>query len=234
MCIMKVGSGDGLAAKFQLEVDSKWLEQYNVDNSKQLVMLPPEYYSFDVQNWEMTGDEKYKIVDLVLKTVQIEDLMKEHPDTEYALSIQLKSDDTTISKTNNYVILKPSIVIPTVSFEQTGYNKNVITPNDALDFLIEIPIKLPLANIWTFDCTVEVDETLLAEYNIAHNTSYKLLPSSSYRLDKTCHFIPGTDYANGRPYQATQLWGLCFTFICGKLFAVRFQYFGRCSSFGWH
>ena len=196
MCIMKVGSGDGLAAKFQLEVDQEWLEQYNADNYKQLVMLPSEYYSFDAQNWEIAGNEKYKIIDLVLKTVQIEALMKEHPDTEYALSIQLKSDDATISKTNNYVILKPSIVIPTVSFEQTGYNKNIITPNDALDFLIEIPIKLPLVNMWTFDCTVEVDETLLAEYNIAHNTSYKLLPSSSYELDKTCHFIPGTDYAN--------------------------------------
>ena len=64
MCIMKVGSGDGLAAKFQLEVDQEWLEQYNADNYKQLVMLPSEYYSFDAQNWEIAGNEKYKIIDL--------------------------------------------------------------------------------------------------------------------------------------------------------------------------
>lgn len=192
MCIIKAGSEDDLSAEARLMVDEEWMNQYNEDNAEHYVIIPSEYYSFDTQDIRMQGDDKYKILNLTFKTSSLEALMSGNPDKKYALPIRLQSDDTTISATNNYVILQPSIVVPTVAFSKSGYQKTTITTESANPVSIEIPVELPLDNKWEFDCTVKVDKEWLDTYNAQHGTSYLLLPDASYTLQTTCQFKIGT------------------------------------------
>ena len=41
---------------------------------------------------------------------------------------------------------------------------------------------MPMVNKWTFDCTVEVDPSLLDEYNTGNETDHALLPENAYTL----------------------------------------------------
>ena len=195
MCIIKAGSEDGLSAKATLVIDQEWLEQYNEDNSKHFVILPSEYYSMETQSIQIAGQEKYKVVNVSFKTTQIDALINANPEVQYALPMRLQSDDTTISETNNYVILKPTVLVPTISFGLTGYQKTAVTTESSETVTIEIPVTLPLTNNWTFDCTVRVNKSLLDEYNQEKGTSYPLLLENTYTLEKTCSFVPGTNSA---------------------------------------
>lgn len=196
MCIIKAGSEDGLNADARLTVDEEWMNQYNEENAEHFVIIPSEYYSFETQNIQMQGDEKYKILNLTFKTSNLDALLSSSPDKKYVLPVRLQSDDTTISATNNYVILRPSVVVPTVSFAITDYQKTVITAQSSNPILIEIPVKLPIDNKWEFACTVKADKEWLDTYNAKHGTSYKLLPDDSYSLQETCQFEMGNSNAS--------------------------------------
>lgn len=195
MCIIKAGSEDNLSANGDLVIDQEWLQQYNEDNAEHLITLPSELYSCDSQNLNFTETDQYKRVNWTFKTTQIEQLLINNPDKEYVLPVRLMSDDTTISETNNYVILKPTVVVPKISFEKTGYQKTVITPASSDKITVEIPLILPLDNKWTFDCTVALDQASLDDYNAANGTSYQMPPVESYTLDESCNFTPGVSKA---------------------------------------
>lgn len=198
MCIIKAGSENGLSAEAQLVVDEEWMDQYNEDNAEHYVMIPSEYYSFDTQNVQMQGDEQYKLLNLTFKTTNLDALISNNPGKKYALPVRLLSDNTTVSTTNNYVILQPSIVVPTVSFAKTGYQKTAITAQSSNPVSIEIPVTLPLDNKWEFECTVKLDKEWLDTYNTKHGTSYQLLPDASYMLQKTCQFAIGSNSSSIR------------------------------------
>lgn len=191
MCIIKAGSEDGLSAEAQVVVDEEWMNQYNEDNAEHYVILPSEYYSFDTQSVQMKGDEKFKLINLTFKTTMLDVLMSNNPDKKYVIPVRLQSDDTTVSATNNYVILQPSIVIPTVSFAKTGYQKTIITTQSNNLVSVEIPVTLPLDNKWDFQCTAKEDKAWLEAYNTRYGTSYKILPENSYTLQNTCQFTIG-------------------------------------------
>lgn len=196
LCIIKAGSVDGLTANVNLEITEEWLNKYNEDNGKTFTLLPYDLYELKNTNVFFAENDKYKTVNVFFKTTEIEQLINSHPEFEYVLPIQIKSEDTSISQTNNYVILKLSVVVPSISFKNTGYNKTILSSQEEEKVTIEIPVTMPLANNWDFDCTVEIDEALLDEYNEDNNTSYRLLPEDSYILEKICHFVPGKDDAS--------------------------------------
>lgn len=192
MSVIKAGSEDNMSATGKLEISEEWLAKYNEENARRLVMLPSNLYELADNQIQIGSDEKYKLVDMVLKTTLIDALIEANPEVQYALPIQLTSDDTTISQTNNYVIIRPRVVVPVVSFEKSGYQKTVLTSASANQITVEIPLTLPLTNNWTFDCGVGVNTALLDEYNQANKTFYQLLPQNSYTLDEKCSFAPGT------------------------------------------
>lgn len=193
MCIIKAGSENGLSAEAQLVVDDEWMEQYNEDNAEHYVIIPSEYYSFETQDIQMQGNEQYKLLNLTFKTSNLDALIDNNPDKKYALPIRLLSDNTTVSATNSYVILQPSIVVPTISFAKTGYQKTAITAQSNNPVQIEIPITLPLDNKWEFECTVKIDKEWLDTYNTRNGTSYQILPEAAYTLQKTCRFDVGNN-----------------------------------------
>lgn len=195
LCIMKAGSEDGLPADANLIISSEWLDGFNADNASGYTMLPSQYYSLETENVQFGGNDKYRIVNLSFKTTDLATLIDENPDLKYALPIQLESSNTTISKANNYLILRPSVVIPTVGFKDAGYQKTIMTSTDPEQLNVSIPIEIPIDNIWDFDCEIGINEELLNAYNQDNGTSYLMLPASSYQAELTCKFSPGNKSA---------------------------------------
>lgn len=196
LCIMKAGSGDGLTADANLVVSPEWLDKFNTDNASGYTLLPSQYYSLETEHVKIEKNDKYKIVNISFKTTEMETLISGNPDMKYVLPVQLESDNTTISKAKNYLILKPSVVIPTIGFKNGGYQKTVLTPTDPEQIKITIPVEMPLDNTWNFDCTIGINEQLLTDYNQKNGTSYLILPENAYQLKPTCSFVPGNSSAN--------------------------------------
>lgn len=196
LCIMKAGSEDGLTANANLVISEEWLENFNTDNASGYTLLPAQYYSLETENINFEENDKYKIINVSFKTTELETLISGNPDAKYVLPVQLESSNTSISKTNNYLILKPSVVIPTVGFKIGGYQKTVLTPTDPGQIKITIPVEIPLDNTWDFDCIIGINKELLTEYNQKNGTSYLILPENAYQLESTCSFVPGNSSAN--------------------------------------
>lgn len=187
LSIMKAGSEDGLEAEALLEIDEEWLKQYNEENATQFVALPSEYYELENNTVKFAGSDKYKLVNLSMKTTKIEQLMKANPQVKYVLPIQMKSNDTTLSKERQYVIYKLKVVIPTIVFQNPGTSYKYCGKQGG-----SYPVKLtmPIENKWDFDCVVGVDESAVPEGKL-------LLPESMYTLSNggLVHFTKGTNTA---------------------------------------
>lgn len=83
------------------------------------------------------------------------------PESEYVIPIILKSENDSINSNMNILIIKPTVVIPAVTFTQTGLVTNYFPEGETT---IEMPLELQIDNRWNFSCEVEIDPTALGSH----------------------------------------------------------------------
>lgn len=135
--------------------------------------LPANCYTVGGGDLAFGSADLYKKIDLVLKTEEIEAVMEADAAIDYVIPFALTSQTDSINSMMNILIINPSVVTPSVSFELAGYVANS-SPKEGT--IIEIPLALQITNNWDFDCQIEVDESAL------EGTQYNLLPKGTYEL----------------------------------------------------
>lgn len=185
-------SGSDLASVTDVEVavlDDAALDAYNAQNGTSYVKLPENCYQLADNRLVFGSDNLYKMANIVFKT----DLIYNLPaGTKYVLPVSLVNSADSINSEKDKTILIPSVEIPFVYFEQTGFVSNTFTDGGDTQAKFTLPVSIPMVSKWTFDCTVGVDESLLEEYNKENETNYAILPQSVYSLsnDGTVSFVP--------------------------------------------
>lgn len=188
--VNKAGSELGSVTEVGVEVMSdEALTAYNTQNGTQYVKLPANCYQVLEDKLNFGAADSYKMVNIVFKT----DLIYTLPaDTKYVLPISLAGSKDSINAEKNNTLLIPSVVIPTIYFNQTGFISNFFTDEGAGQAKFTLPVTMPMKNKWTFDCTVGIDGSLLDVYNKENETDFAMLPESAYTLsgDGVVSFTP--------------------------------------------
>lgn len=190
--ISKAGSNQSAVTEADITVmDQNALDIYNADNGTTYVILPASCYQLGNTQLSFGSDETFKHVNVTFKT----DLIYDLPPADYVLPVQLVNSQDSINPRKNEMVIFPTVVIPTVSLERTGYVNNVFTDASAELTKFTLPMSIPLISNWTFDCKVSIDQTLLDAFNIENETDFALLPKEAYSMsgDGVIAFTPGFD-----------------------------------------
>lgn len=192
LTVNKAGSELNSTAEVSVGVlDKAALDIYNLENSTDYELLPGDCYRIDGTNLSFAATDFYKQVGVEFDTDQIQNLMDAAPKS-YVLPLQLTSANDSVNSEKSHAFIIPSVEIPSVYFENTGYLANSVAEYAEEIVTLTCPIRMKVDNQWTFDCTVSIDETLIEQYNRENPKKLKLLPADAYEMNPTASFVPGS------------------------------------------
>lgn len=196
LTVDKAGSNLNSTAEVTISVlDKASLDIYNLENRTNYELLPEGCYTLDQTTLSFASSDLYKQLGIEFDTDKVNELFGDGA-RSYVLPLQLQSANDSINSNKNRTFIIPTVEIPSVYFEKGGYIANSVTDNSEDIVTLTCPIKMPIDNQWTFDCTVSIDEELLAQYNRENQSELKMLPADIYEINKTVSFIPGESTQN--------------------------------------
>lgn len=199
LIVNKSGSQLGATTSASIEImDEVLLEIYNQQYGKEYKIYPSECYQFNGEKKVTFGpDDTYQTRNVTLVTDKI--LESNKLDNNYVVPFMLQSSPDSINAERKYVFLKPTVIVPTVSFEKTGYSLNTISDaSQENETTLSLPAIFSTENKWDFDCTLETDEELLNKYNEQNGVDYALLPVAAYSMSNNgkISFTAGSNSSN--------------------------------------
>lgn len=195
--VIKSGMGQQ-EANLEVVIDESLLAEYNNAHQTTYKLLPQEYYRIESKTLLMSKKEYRNSFKIIFNTASIKDLQKS--DEQYVLPCSIKVLDSSIEIADSAkmsTIIAPVITEPYIGFSESGLSslKCQIDPTspDESEFFSEIRVNYQ--NIWDLSFNLEVDPTLLDEYNSENNTDYKILPEVAYSFDKmTGSILPNANF----------------------------------------
>lgn len=157
---------------------------YNSEKGTSYKKLPANCYKFDNTQVQFASSDLYKTLATELVTNEIEKLPALSSGGIYILPIELSNSADSINSIKNVIFIHPTVVVPKIYFDKTGYQLNTITDEGAAQIKLSLPLLLPLDNKWTFNCTTQMDQTLLEAYNKENDVNYSLLPADAYTMNE--------------------------------------------------
>ncbi len=189
--VVKAGYHELAQAEVTIEVlDAGQLAVYNTENDTEYVLLPANCNNLPEQtSLSFAGNDSYKWFEVELKTEEIANLPEEG---EYVVALYMASADS-VNSDKNMVFIKPVVLTPTIGLLESGFSQNLVYDNSSGNITLQMTLTVPFENRWDFECTLAIDEELLAEYNESSLIYYSLLPSHAYTLSNNgvVAFRPG-------------------------------------------
>lgn len=171
LTVMKGGSVAEISAQAEISVMSEAeLNAYSEDVGKAYNLLPSSLYEIIDPTVSIGTKEKYQIKDISFKTSDIHGLLKEDA-SNYVLPVVLWSKTDSVNAEKNLVLIKPSVVIPQVSYEVGS--ATVTVEGNSVSY--EFRLTLPFESLWDFECTVEIDQNSIP-------SGYNLIPNDLYTI----------------------------------------------------
>lgn len=199
LIVNKSGSALNTTASASIEImDDATLSIYNAENGKSYKKYPDNCYSFNGNKFvEFGASDSYQTRNITLFTEKI--LENNERDNNFVIPFMLYNGSDSINAKRKYVFVKPSVIIPLVSFGRTGYSLNTIS--DAAggnEVQLNLPVDFSTDNRWTFNCEIATDETLLNAFNEENEVDYAMLPTSAYKMSNNGNvaFTPGNNTSN--------------------------------------
>lgn len=183
-----IKSGKGMqGAQLKLAIEDSILVNYNEANNTSYKMLPENCYSIKTSEISFSDKDYRKsfVVDFIPE--EITKLQNNSEDT-YVLPCQMLILNNSIGAADEEkmsTILSPVIKQPYLKLVNTGLFLPGLSLSPSSDEmqLIYNKIETNYPNQWNLTYTLEIDPTILTNYNEANETSYKLLPEEAYELN---------------------------------------------------
>lgn len=174
---------------------------YNTSTGQSYKLLPPEYYITPATVTIASG-ERYKIVDVIFKST-IGSLAGKTND--YLLPFHLISSSGRVNEDKSQIYLKPNVMTPFISMEQTGEQEIRMDVTDADEpKSFDINVYLDMVNEWEFSVDIEADEEELQAaveaYNTHNGVHYGLLPQANRAFVSS---LPFTGEENSKTLSVT-------------------------------
>jgi hypothetical protein len=187
--VVKAGSDLGAVSDASVSLmEAAQLQIYNEDNVTNYSVLPSNCYTLNGElNMSFASGDSYQAFDVVFDPEAVHNL----PTANYVVPFVLSSSKT-VNENKNVLFVKPNAIVPTIYFEKSGFSATSLSKNGPDQVELDLPVIIPMANKWDFNCTIEVDQALLDTYNAEHGTDYQLLPAAAYTLNKDFKFEMGT------------------------------------------
>lgn len=189
--VIKSGKGNNVAVA-KLTIDEEVLNKYNSENGTSYKIMPADcYITKDMQiNFSKSSYREFFTIDFnpeVLSRLEEKNTEK----IKYVLPCKLELMENNINlsdSTKDRIIIYPQVSQPYIGFEvpyyySTGTDFSIKTDEDDIQMILpKIGVNFP--NDWDISYEVEVNETILDEYNDKNGTSLKMIPSTAYEIDK--------------------------------------------------
>jgi hypothetical protein len=117
--IMKTGSkGDVPANGTLVPMAAEAFQAYCTNNALKYAYLPAEYYSLPNEELQFSAQERYKIINVVLKTREISKLQESNHGQKYALPLLLHGNGASVH--DSLLIIAPDIKAPSLELTSAG------------------------------------------------------------------------------------------------------------------
>lgn len=183
--IMKTGSQEEALASATLEpMSQEAFQVYCTDNNLRYDYLPTECYSLSDKDLKFEAQERYKIVEAILKTREIQKLQETHNGQQYALPLLIRSSEVSVN--DSMLIITPNVTSPTLGLTNTGFvSAAQFSSQGEATSTYSLQLTLPTPNTWGLQCSVNTNEEAVNafnQYNAQYNNRYEQLPSNAYTL----------------------------------------------------
>ncbi|WP_343556356.1 DUF1735 domain-containing protein [Sphingobacterium sp.] len=186
--IGKGGTSTDISREAKLKVwTAEELDTYNKSTGTNYRLLPADYYTLEMTYAFDTKDERKPLQVILKKNIgQLE------RNVDYVLPIELTSANYTINKNYTRLFLKPVIITPKISLDNTAKQDAVnlsIRDNKVTTAQVKTALMVNMKNQgWSFGVSFEDNESKLAslvqEYKTIANDgiNYQLLPKANYSI----------------------------------------------------
>lgn len=168
---LKSGNVPTASASAAIEImNLAQFEAYCTSTGKNYKRLPDECY--EVQNGELTygSDEKWKKTAISVKYNETERYFDGND--QYVIPVVLTSEsDSCLSSRRELMLKVMNLIVPSIGFEQTTIDFADDLIGDGSE-IVEIPVVMPIENLWDFSFEVEVDEDAVSGYALANPDAY--------------------------------------------------------------
>ncbi len=126
--------------------------KYTEATGVEYLKLPSDCYLLENAEMDFMPNERFKTVKLTMHTSRIDEVIT--AGKEYVIPLILKSERDSVNAEKNILLLKTQVVIPSVSFKESGLIPQYVGKGKAS---FEIPLEIQIENKWDFTCKVKVD-----------------------------------------------------------------------------
>ncbi len=184
--VMKAGKGFS-SASASIAVDQTVLADYNSLSSTitKIAELPEDCYTISVADVKFSAEDYRLPFEIKWNRDRLEEVLAENPNQGVPLRMTVQTD-AAVDESRLTTIIKPVLDVPYVSLERYNLVTGVMPTRDDAEE-IELYFKVTSNFIAQRDITfdIEIDPTLVEDYNTANGTAYKVLPEESYTIDTT-------------------------------------------------
>lgn len=144
--------------------------EYMATTSKNYKYLPTECYDILEGSLSYAEADKWKKSKVSIKYDETERYF--NGTDQYVIPIYLTSESDSCLSDRRELMLKISdLIVPSIGFEETVINYGEDLIGDGT-IEIEIPVVMPVENLWDFSFVVEVDATVADGYALAKESAY--------------------------------------------------------------
>lgn len=145
---------------------------YQQITGKDYKYLPQECYSIQQGDLSYSADDKFKKSKVSINYEKTEQYF--NGTDQYVIPVLLASQKDSCLSTRCELVLKISdMIVPSIGFESTEITFSEDMVGDET-ITLEVPVVMPVDNLWNFSFEVEVDASLAAGYVLAKEEAYEI------------------------------------------------------------
>lgn len=156
--VMKGGIHPEQESKATLRVMTEAeLKEYTDFVQREYKLLPAEYYTIERTDIVIPANTQYVKASVSLKSDGIKTLADGYADGRYVLPLVLESKTDSVNAERRQVIIRPSVVTPTISFPSQSQPSVIVARGEAekaFSFTLELPFNSP----WDFTAKVALND----------------------------------------------------------------------------
>ena len=169
--VMKTGSEGSVPANGVITpMAEEVFQAYCNTNGLKYAYLPAEYYSLQNNDLQFSAQERYKLVNALLKTKEILQLQESQNGQKYALPLLLRSSEVSVN--DSLLIIVPDIQAPTIGLANAGFTNAVsFSSKGEATLTYTLELTLPIPNTWGLKCSLACNEEAVEAFIVMSSLS---------------------------------------------------------------
>lgn len=194
LIVDKAGSNLKATANVDVSVMSyDQLETYNTSEGTNYQLIPSDCFSMAASSLQFSASDLYKTINVTISPEEVESYI--NGSSDYVIPFELTNASDSVNADKKYVFLRMlDVLTPSIGFENSGYVTTDDITGTSGTVTIQQYITMEIDNLWDFDYTVEVDTTVLNEYNTENDENLSLVASEACTIEAG-PFVTGVNYA---------------------------------------